>query len=100
MTLVEYFNEMYETVNKDWNVDSALKYFGTGKGNEGSEEAKAIKRFYVEPNDKRFRQIFLNFNNQRNIDSVVWFLNNNKGEALTLGQLKELFGIYHAKCNL
>ena len=67
MTLVEYFNDMYENVQSDWNVEPALKYFGNGKSNEGSEESKAIKRYYVEPKDKRFRQIFLNFDNNRNI---------------------------------
>lgn len=92
MGLLKYFEDMYETVQNNWNVESSLKHFGKGKSNEGSEESKAIKRYYVEPKDKRFRQIFLNFDINRNIESIVWFLDRNESELLNLAQLKELFG--------
>ena len=95
MGLLKYFEEMYETVQNNWNVESSLKYFGKGKSNEGSEESKAIKRYYVEPKDKRFRQIFLNFDINRNIESIVWFLDRNESELLNLAQLKEL--LVHSK---
>ncbi|RXR18890.1 hypothetical protein [Flavobacterium stagni] len=90
----EYFKEMYSKIQDNWNVDSSLKYFGIGKSNEGSEESKAILRYYIEPDDKRFRQIFLNFDMNRNIESIVWFLDRNESELLSLAQLKELFGLF------
>ena len=92
--MTEYFKEIYEKIQDNWNVESSLKYFGTGKSNEGSEESKAIKRCYIEPKDKRFRQIFLNFDLNRNIESIVWFLDKNESELLSLAQLKELFGLF------
>ena len=92
MTLSEYFRNMFKQIQCDWNVESALKVFGKGKSNEGSDEAKTIKRYYVEPTDKRFRQIFLNFNSDRQIDSIVWFLDKNEGNLLSLKELKDLFG--------
>jgi hypothetical protein len=69
-----------------------IRFFGNGKTNEGTDESKAIKRFYIEPFDKRFWKIFLNFNSERNIESIVWFLDKNECELLTLGELKSLFG--------
>jgi hypothetical protein len=89
----EYFKEMYENARGDWNVEESLKQFGNGKSNEGTEESNAIKRYYVEPKDKRFEKIFLNFNSDRNIESIVWFFYE-KGESLTLANLKELFGAF------
>lgn len=92
MLLQDYFKKMAEEIRSDWNVESSLKNFGIGKSNEGTDEAKAIKRYYIEPNDKRFRQIFLNFNDIRNIESIVWFFA--KDGKMTLAQLKELFGTF------
>ena len=59
--LTDYFRFVYENAELDWNVESALTLFGQGKSNEGTDESKAIKRFYVDPADKRFREIYLNF---------------------------------------
>ena len=92
MILIEYFRNMYEKIQNNWNVESSLIFFGNGKTNEGTDESKAIKRYYIEPFDKRFRQIFLNFNSERNIESIVWFFDKNKSELLTLNELKSLFG--------
>lgn len=95
--MIEYFKEMYEKVQNNWNVESSIKYFGSGKSNEGKEESKAIKRYYIEPNDKRFSQIYLNFDANRNIESIVWFLDNNESELLSLTQLKQLFGLFETQ---
>jgi hypothetical protein len=73
-------------------VEAALCYFGKGNSNEGSEESKAILRYYVEPNDKRFRKIYLNFDQKRNITSIVWFLSNDS--ELKLAHLEKLFGSF------
>ncbi|RZK09855.1 MAG: hypothetical protein EOO46_12570 [Flavobacterium sp.] len=89
----KYFLEMYEKVHNFWNVESSLSHFGIGKSNEGSSESKTICRYYVEPYDKRFRQIYLNFDANRNIDSIVWFLNKDEGE-LSLAELEKLFGTF------
>ncbi len=90
--LTDYFKFVYENVGIDWNVESALPVFGQGKSNEGTDESKAIKRFYVEPSDKRFKKIYLNFDNSGNIESIVWFIDSDKSELITLGELKILFG--------
>lgn len=92
MNLIEYFEEMYEKIENNWNVESSLKYFGIGKNNEGSNESKSIKRYYVKPNEKCFREIFLNFDENRNIDSIVWFFD--KNSFLKIGELKKIFGIF------
>ena len=88
--LTEYFKRVSEEIRNDWNVELYLSHFGTGQSNEGTAEAKVIKRYYVEPHDKRFRQIYLNFNKSRNIESIVWFFNID--HKMSLGQLKDLFG--------
>ena len=90
--LTDYFRFVYENAETDWNVESALPLFGHGRSNEGTEESKATKRYYVEPTDKRFREIYLNFDDSRNIESVVWFMDRDKSELITLGELKTLFG--------
>ncbi len=90
--LTDYFRFVYENAEVDWNVESALPLFGEGKSNEGTDESKAIKRYYVEPTDKRFREIYLNFDDSRNIESIVWFMDRDKSELITLGELKTLFG--------
>jgi hypothetical protein len=92
--MIDYFSEMYEKIQSNWNVESSLKHFGVGKTNEGSDESKAIKRYYVEPNDKRFQKIYLNFDVNRNVESIVWFLNKNESELISLAELKELFGSF------
>ena len=92
--MIEYYKEMYEKIQSNWNVESSLKQFGVGKTNEGSDESKAIKRYYVEPNDKRFQKIYINFDVNRNVESIVWFLNKNESELVSLGELKELFGSF------
>lgn len=91
-TLTEYFRNIYEQIHNNWNVESSLAFFGNGKTNEGTDESKAIKRYYIEPFDKRFWKIFLNFDSERNIESIVWFLDENECELLSLGDLKGLFG--------
>ncbi|MER3329307.1 MAG: hypothetical protein RIF34_06995, partial [Candidatus Kapaibacterium sp.] len=73
-------------------VESALPFFGQVKSNEGSDESKAIKRYYVDPTDIRFREIYLNFNDSRNIESIVWFMDKVNSELVTLGELRTLFG--------
>lgn len=90
--LKDYFKKISEEIRNDWKVELYVDNFGTGKSNEDTEEAKGIKRYYVEPHDKRFRQIFLNFDENRNIESIVWFFN--KDSKMKLGQLKELFGTF------
>ena len=90
--LTDYFRFVYENAELDWNVESALTLFGQGKSNEGTDESKGIKRFYVDPADKRFREIYLNFDDSRNIESIVWFIDRKNSELLTLGELKTLFG--------
>jgi hypothetical protein len=92
MTIIEYFKYMYENIEGDWNVESSLEFFGKGKSNEGTDESKSIKRFYVEPNDKRFERIFLNFDSKRYIESIVWFFDKDKSEMITLNELQTLFG--------
>ncbi len=92
--LKEYFKDMYKHFQNNWNVEASLELFGEGKSNEGSDESKSIKRYYIEPRDKRFRQIFLNFDENRNIESVVWFLKKSEEDFLTLIQLKEIFGAF------
>lgn len=94
MTLKEYFEDMYKHFKNDWNVETSLEIFGKGNSNEGKEESKSIKRYYVEPRDKRFHEIFLNFDENRNIESVVWFLRKNEEDFLTLFQLKGIFGVF------
>jgi hypothetical protein len=94
MILIEYFRTMYEKIQSNWNVEFALDFFGNGKTNEGTEESKAIKRYYIKPFDKRFQQIFLNFNSDRNVESIVWFFNENGSELLTLNELQHLFGAF------
>ena len=90
--LTDYFKFIYENAETDWKVESALPLFGQGKSNEGTDESKAIKRYYVKPTDKRFREIYLNFNDSRCIESIVWFMDRDKSELITLGELKTLFG--------
>lgn len=92
--LQNYFKRISEEIRNDWNVEVYLNQFGTGKSNEGTDEGKAIKRYYVEPHDERFRQIFLNFDENRNIESIVWFFN--KDSRMKLGQLKHLFGKFNS----
>ncbi len=90
--LIDYFSFIYENVQQDWNVESTLKLFGIGKSNEDTEESKHIKRYYVKPADKRFNQIYLNFDNSRNVESIVWFMDKDNSELVTLGELVKLFG--------
>lgn len=90
--LTEYFKFIYENVETDWNVESALPLFGQGKSNEGTDESKAIKRYYVKPTDKRFREIYLNFNDSRCIESIVWSMDSNNSTLIKIGELKALFG--------
>lgn len=90
--LTDYFKFIYENAETDWKVESALPLFGQGKSNEGTDESKAIKRYYVKPTDKRFREIYLNFNDSRRLESIVWFMDRDKSELITLGELKTLFG--------
>lgn len=92
MELLEYFKEIYNIIKNDWNVEKSLEYFGEGKSNEEDGEFKVIRRYYIEPNNKSFSRIFLNFDDNRNINSIVWFFNENC--SLNLYQLKELFGAY------
>jgi len=54
--MTDYFEKIYLSLTGNWNVEAALCYFGKGNSNEGSEESKVILRYYVEPNDKRFRK--------------------------------------------
>jgi|GEM_PF-2985524 len=90
--LTDYFKFIYENAGTDWKVESALPLFGQGKSNEGTDESKAIRRYYVKPTDKRFREIYLNFNDSRHIESIVWFIDSDKSELITLRELKTLFG--------
>ncbi len=90
--MTAYFKNMLDQIRNNWNVESALDFFGEGKSNEGTEESKSMRRYYVKPTDIRFRQIFLNFDINRNIDSIVWFLDKKECELLTLSDLKSLFG--------
>ncbi len=90
--LLEYFRNMYDQIQNNWNVESAIDIFGVGKSNEGTDESKVIKRYYIEPSDKRFQKIYLNFDLNRNIESIVWFLDKNETELLTISELRELFG--------
>lgn len=90
--LTDYFKFIYENAETDWKVESALPLFGQGKSNEGTDESKAIKRYYVKPTDKRFREIYLNFNDSGYTESIVWFMDRDKSELITLGELKTLFG--------
>jgi len=90
--MTEYFKSILEQIQNNWNVESALDFFCEGKSNEGTEKSKSMSRYYVKPIDIRFRQIFLNFDSNRNIDSIVWFLDNKECELLTLSELKNLFG--------
>jgi hypothetical protein len=94
LTLIEYFRYMYENAKPDWNVESVLGFFGKGKSNEGTDESKTIKRYYVEPTDKRFKEIYLNFDSNRNIESIYWILDKKKSELITLSELEDLFGEY------
>jgi hypothetical protein len=95
--LKEYFKNLYDQFRSDWNVESSLEFFGKGKSNEGTDESKFIKRYYVVPKDSRFEEIYLNFDEQRNIESVVWFFKTDGEDYLTLGQLKELFGAFQIR---
>jgi len=89
MELTEYFKSLYDKMECHWNVESSLEYFGDGESNEGTDESRVIKRYYVKPYNKIFDEIYLNFNKKRNIESIVWFFG---GERLNIAQLKELFG--------
>ena len=91
-TLNKYFSYMYSKISNNWNVESYLSLFGTGKNNEGTDESKGILRYYVTPLDKRFKEIYLNYNIKRNIESIVWHTDTVNYKPLTLTDLKELFG--------
>ena len=90
--LTDYFKLIYQSLETDWKVESALPFLGEGKSNEGTNESKAVKRYYITPTDERFREIFLNFNDFRVIESIVWFIDPNNSTLITLGELKTLFG--------
>ena len=91
-SLKEYFREMYLKVHRNLIVDESLEFFGIGKSNEGTDESEGILRYYVEPFDKRFDKIYLNFDIERKINSIVWFVNYDEANLFSLGCLKELFG--------
>jgi len=94
MALVDYFKYIYENTDLLWNVEAALSFFGSGKSNEGTVESKGIRRYYVEPSDKRFKSIYLNFGDKRNIQSIVWFCDSHNSERIILNDLVRIFGHY------
>lgn len=91
-SLKEYFRDVYFKIQSNLIVDESLAFFGIGKSNEDTAESEGILRYYVEPFDKRFDKIYLNFNIEREIDSIVWFIKKDETYSFLLGDLKELFG--------
>lgn len=97
MSLKEYFKEVYSKIQSNLDVEESLAFFGVGKSNEGTDESNGILRYYVKPFDNKFHEIFLNFNKERVIESIVWFIRHEERNTLSLEDLKELFGSYICK---
>ena len=92
LDLKDYFKLMYDSFTNDWKVEAAQELLGKGRSNQGTEESKAINRYYVKPNDERFDEIYINHDPSGAVDSVVWFIQKALQVKLRIEDLQDLFG--------